>query len=292
MARILKGKAVADAMMEAMRRDTEALKARGIVPTLGLIRLGEREDDLSYERAAKKRCDAAGVAVKNYALPADTDQAALLTLVAEVNSDTTVHGVLIFRPLPAHIDDAVIRGALRPEKDIDGITDGSLAGVFTGTPRGFPPCTAEACMEILSHYGIDPSGRRVTVVGRSLVVGRPVAMMLMHKHGTVTICHTRTRDLPALVREGDIVIVAAGKPERIGGDYFREGQVIIDVGIHVKPDGGLCGDVKFDEAEPIVAAITPVPGGVGTVTTGVSVRHVIQAAAALEARPLVQGGGG
>jgi methylenetetrahydrofolate dehydrogenase (NADP+)/methenyltetrahydrofolate cyclohydrolase len=280
MARILRGKEVADAMMEAMKRDTEGLRARGVIPTLGIIRLGEREDDISYEKGAAKRCAAAGVEVKNYVLPGDTTQETLLKLIGEVNADTALHGVLLFRPLPKHIDDGVIRGALRPEKDIDGITDGSLAGVFTGTPRGFPPCTAEACMEILSHYGIDPLGKRVTVIGRSLVIGRPVAMMLMHKQGTVTICHTKTRDLPAVVREGDIVIAAAGKPESIGKDYFREGQVVIDVGIHVKPGGGLCGDVKFDEAEPVAAAITPVPGGVGTVTTGVSVRHVIEAAKA------------
>jgi methylenetetrahydrofolate dehydrogenase (NADP+)/methenyltetrahydrofolate cyclohydrolase len=280
MAQILKGKDVADAMMESMKRDTEALKSRGIVPTLGIIRLGEREDDISYERGAKKRCEAAGVAVKNYLLPADTGQEALLDVIREVNGDKQVHGALLFRPLPAHIDDGIIRGALLPAKDIDGITDGSLAGVFTGTPRGFPPCTAEACMEILSQYGIDPAGKRVTVVGRSLVVGRPAAMMLMHKNGTVTVCHTKTRDLPAVVREGDIVIVAAGKPESMGKEHFREGQIVIDVGIHVKAGGGLCGDVKFGEVEPLAAAITPVPGGVGTVTTGVSVRHVIQAAKA------------
>jgi methylenetetrahydrofolate dehydrogenase (NADP+)/methenyltetrahydrofolate cyclohydrolase len=133
-------------------------------------------------------------------------------------------------------------------------------------------------MEILSYYGIDPAGKRVTVIGRSLVIGRPVAMLLMHKHGTVTICHTRTRDLPDVVREADIVIGAAGKPENAGREYFREGQVVVDVGIHVKAGGGLCGDVKFSEVEPLVAAITPVPGGVGTVTTGVSIRHVIEAA--------------
>jgi methylenetetrahydrofolate dehydrogenase (NADP+)/methenyltetrahydrofolate cyclohydrolase len=278
MAQMFKGKEVADAMMEAMQKDAEALKARGIVPTLGIIRLGERDDDISYEKGVKKRCDTAGVAVKNYVLPAGTTQEVLLKLIDEVNSDAAIHGVLLFRPLPRHINDTVIRGALRPEKDIDGITDGSLAGVFTGTPKGFPPCTAEACMEILSHYGVDPAGKRVTVIGRSLVIGRPVAMMLMHKHGTVTICHTRTKDLPAVVREGDIVIVAAGKPESIGGEHFRPGQIVIDVGIHVKPDGGLCGDVKFAEAERVAAAVTPVPGGVGTVTTGIAVRHVIEAA--------------
>ena len=279
MAQILKGKEVVDALVETMKKDVEALKTKGITPTLGIIRLGERDDDISYEKGAKKRCDSVGVAVKQYVLPADAGQRQLLDVIHEVNADRNVHGVLLFRPLPKHIDDNAIRAALLPEKDIDGITDGSLAGVFANISLGFPPCTAEACMEILAHYGIDPAGKRVTVVGRSLVIGRPVAMMLMHKNATVTICHTKTKDLPSVVREGEIVIVAAGKAEAVTGEYFREGQTVIDVGIHVKEDGGLCGDVKFAEAEPVVKAITPVPGGVGAVTTCVTIRHVIEAAA-------------
>jgi methylenetetrahydrofolate dehydrogenase (NADP+)/methenyltetrahydrofolate cyclohydrolase len=279
MAQILKGKEVVDALVETMKKDVEALKAKGVTPALGIIRLGERDDDISYEKGAKKRCDSVGVAVKQYILPADAGEGRLLDVIHEVNADKSVHGVLLFRPLPKHIDDNAIRAALLPEKDIDGITDGSLAGVFANISMGFPPCTAEACMAILAHYGVDPAGKRVTVVGRSLVIGRPVAMMLMHKNATVTICHTKTKDLPSVVREGEIVIVAAGKAETVTGEYFREGQTVIDVGIHVKEDGGLCGDVKFAEAEPVVRAITPVPGGVGAVTTCVTIRHVIEAAA-------------
>jgi len=278
MAQILKGKDVADAMMASMKQDVETLKGRGIQPTLGIIRVGEREDDISYEKGAKKRCETAGVGVKGYVLPANASQEQLLGVIKEANEDPGVHGILLFRPLPSQIDDSAARIALLPQKDIDGITDGSLAGVFANTPQGFPPCTAEACMEILSHYKIDPAGKRVTVIGRSLVIGRPVAMMLMHKNGTVTICHTKTKNLPDVVREAEIVIVAAGHPESVGKEYFKEGQVVIDVGIHVKEGGGMCGDVKFQEVEPIVAAITPVPGGVGTVTSGISIRHVVQAA--------------
>ncbi|MDR2133872.1 MAG: bifunctional 5,10-methylenetetrahydrofolate dehydrogenase/5,10-methenyltetrahydrofolate cyclohydrolase [Treponema sp.] len=278
MAQILKGKEVVDALAETMKKDVEALKAKGVTPALGIIRLGERDEDVSYEKGAKKRCDSVGVAVNQYVLPADAGERQLLDVIHGVNADKNVHGVLLFRPLPKHIDDNAIRAALLPEKDIDGITDGSLAGVFANIPLGFPPCTAEACMAILAHYGIDPAGRRVTVVGRSLVIGRPVAMMLMHKNATVTICHTKTEDLPAVVREGEIVVAAAGKAEMLGGEYFREGQTVIDVGIHVKEDGSLCGDVKFAEAEPVVRAITPVPGGVGAVTTCVTIRHVIGAA--------------
>jgi methylenetetrahydrofolate dehydrogenase (NADP+)/methenyltetrahydrofolate cyclohydrolase len=278
MAQILKGKEVVDALVETMKKEVEALKTKGVTPTLGIIRLGERDDDISYERGAKKRCDSVGVAVKQYVLPADAAQEKLLDVIHEANADRNVHGVLLFRPLPKHIDDNAVRAALLPEKDIDGITGGSLAGVFANISLGFPPCTAEACMTILAHYGIDPAGKRATVVGRSLVVGRPVAMMLMYKNATVTICHTKTKDLPRVVREGEIVIAAAGIAEALSGEYFREGQTVIDVGIHVKEDGGLCGDVKFAEAEPVVKAITPVPGGVGAVTTCVTIQHVIEAA--------------
>jgi methylenetetrahydrofolate dehydrogenase (NADP+)/methenyltetrahydrofolate cyclohydrolase len=278
MAQILKGKEAADALAETMKKDVEVLKAKGVTPTLGIIRLGERDDDISYEKGVKKRCDSVGAALKQYLLPADARERELLDLIHEVNADRNLHGVLLFRPLPKHIDDNAVCAALLPEKDIDGITGGSLAGVFANTGPGFPPCTAEACMAILAHYGIDPAGRRVTVVGRSLVIGRPLAMMLMHKNATVTICHAKTRDLPSVVREAEIVIAAAGKAEALGRECFREGQTLIDVGIHVKEDGRLCGDIKFAEAEPLVKAITPVPGGVGVVTACISIRHLIEAA--------------
>jgi methylenetetrahydrofolate dehydrogenase (NADP+)/methenyltetrahydrofolate cyclohydrolase len=278
MAQILKGKDVVESMNAAMKTRVEALAAKGIIPTLGIVRLGERPDDISYEKGASKRCATVGVAVKNYTLPADTGQDKLLALIKEINADTSVHGVLLFRPLPKTINEQLVRNALAPEKDIDGITDGSLAGVFTNTKTGYPPCTAEACMEILAHYGVEIDGRRITVIGRSLVIGRPVAMMLMHKNGTVTVCHTHTKNVAEIAKEADIIIAAAGVPECIGADSLRPGQTVIDVGIHVKADGKMCGDVRFEEAENIVAAITPVPGGVGTVTTSVSVRHVIEAA--------------
>jgi methylenetetrahydrofolate dehydrogenase (NADP+)/methenyltetrahydrofolate cyclohydrolase len=283
MAQVLKGKEVVDALVESMKKDVEALLAKGITPTLGIVRVGARDDDISYEKGATKRCESVGVGIKNYVLPADATQDDLLKVIHEVNNDTGVHGVLLFRPLPKHINDGVIRAALLPAKDIDGITDGSLAGVFANIPLGFPPCTAESCMAILAHYGFDPAGKRVTVVGRSLVIGRPVAMMLMHKNGTVTICHTKTTDLPSVIKEGDIVIVAAGVAESVGAESFRAGQVVIDVGIHMKPEGGMCGDVRFAEVEPIVQAITPVPGGVGSVTTCITIQHVIRAA---QAQPL------
>ena len=186
---------------------------------------------------------------------------------------------LLFRPLPKQFNDRTVRAALAPEKDIDGITDDSLAGVFTNTDLGYAPCTAQACLEILKYYNIPLSGRRAVVVGRSLVVGKPAAMMLDRENATVTICNSRTQNLPAICKEADVVVVAMGKMGAVGADCLREGQTVVDVGIHVNEKGKLCGDVKFSEAEPVVDAITPVPGGVGTVTTSVLVGHVVQAAA-------------
>ncbi len=278
MAVILKGAPVVAAMNEANAARCAALAARGITPTLAVVRMGERPDDLSYERGVITRCGKVGVTVKQYLLPADAAQDELLAVLAEVNADPSIHGCLLFRPLPKQFDDRTIRAALAPEKDIDGITDGSLAGVFTNTAIGYPPCTAQACLEILKHYNIPLSGRRAVVVGRSLVVGKPAAMMLDRENATVTLCNSRTQNLPSLCREADIVVVAMGKMGYIGADCLREGQVVVDVGIHVNEEGKLCGDVRFAEAEPVVEAITPVPGGVGTVTTSVLVGHVVDAA--------------
>ena len=278
MAMILKGAPVVAAMNEANAARCEALKAKGITPTLAVVRVGAREDDLSYERGVMTRCGKVGVAVRQYLLPADAAQEQLLDVIAGINADPAIHGCLLFRPLPKQFDDRTIRAALSPEKDIDGITDGSLAGVFTNTAIGYPPCTAQACLEILRYYDLPLSGKRAVVVGRSLVVGKPAAMMLDRQNATVTLCNSRTQNLPALCKEADILVVAMGKMGFIGGDCLREGQVVVDVGIHVNAEGKLCGDVRFAEAEPVVGAITPVPGGVGTVTTSVLVSHVVDAA--------------
>lgn len=278
MAELLKGAAVVTALNEKMMAEIATLKSKGISPTLAILRVGERDDDISYEKGAMKRCETVGVAVKNVVLPADVTQDDLMANVNALNNDNNVHGVLIFRPLPKHLDEEAVRNALKPEKDIDGITDGSLAGVFTGNGRGFAPCTAQACMEILDYYKVDCKGKRAVVIGRSLVVGKPAAIMLMGKNATVTVCHTRTVDMPAVARTADILIVAAGKANAVTKEYLAPGQIVVDVGINMTEDGKLCGDVKFDDAEPIVGAVTPVPGGVGTVTTSVLVSHVVEAA--------------
>ena len=277
MATLLKGAQAAAAMNEKTAARAAALTAGGIVPTLAVVRMGAREDDLSYERGVINRCAKVGVAVKPYLLEADASQAQLLAVVEEINQDPGIHGCLIFRPLPAQVDDKAVRAALAPEKDVDGITDASLAGVFTGSGVGYPPCTAQACVEILDFYGIPLEGKRVTVVGRSLVVGKPAAMLLDRKNATVTICNSRTRNLPEICRQADVLVVAMGKRGAIGGDCLAPGQTVVDVGIHTDENGKLCGDVRFAEAEPVVAAITPVPGGVGAMTTSVLAAHVVDA---------------
>lgn len=279
MAELLKGAPVAAAITERTARQAQALRARGIEPTLAIVRVGARDDDLSYERGAMKRCAAAGVSVKNVVLPADVTQEALLETLDALNGDRAVHGVLLFRPLPAPLDNEAARRAISPEKDVDGVTDGSLAGVFTGSGEGFAPCTAQAVAELLTYYGVPLKGKRAVVAGRSLVVGRPAAMLLMQAGATVTICHSATEDLPAVTRQGDILVCAVGKRGFFGAGHVAPGQTVVDVGIHYNEETGkLCGDVRFDEAEPIVRAITPVPGGVGSLTTAILCRHVIEAA--------------
>ena len=278
MARQLLGKEVTAALNERIKEDVATLNAKGVKPTLGIIRVGERPDDLSYERGATKRCETLGVEYKKYLLPADVSQEELLKVIDEVNKDENIHGVLMFRPLPKHIDQTLVENALCAEKDVDCQTDASLGGVFTGKKVGFPPCTPQACMEILDHYGIDCTGKKAVVIGRSLVVGKPAAMMLIKKNATVTVCHTRTVDMPSVTREADILVVAAGRAGVVGADYVAPGQIVIDVGINVNEEGKLCGDVDYAAVEPIVDAITPVPGGVGSVTTSVLVGHVVEAA--------------
>lgn len=278
MAEILKGAPVAAAMSEELIARAEKLKENGITPTLAILRVGERPDDISYETGAMKRCDKIGIAVKRFLLPADCTGEQLLDTIREINGDAAIHGCLLFRPLPDREMEAAVCALLAPEKDVDGMTAGSLAAVFAGKGAGFAPCTAQAVVELLDHYGVDPAGKRAVVVGRSLVIGRPVSMLLQQRNATVTMCHTKTADLGAECRRGEILVVAAGKAGVVTKDHVAPGQIVIDVGIHVGPDGKLCGDVCFDEAESIVSAITPVPGGVGSVTTAVLCKHVIEAA--------------
>ena len=279
MATLLRGAPVAEALTARTAEKAASLVARGITPTLAILRVGERPEDLSYERGAAKRCAAAGVAVKSVVLPTDVSQAELLEAVRQLNGDAAVHGILMMRPLPAPLDDEAARRAIAPAKDVDGVTDGSLAGVFTGSGEGFAPCTAQAVAELLKFYNVPLQGARAVVAGRSLVVGRPAAMLLMAAGATVTLCHSGTKDLATETSRGDIVVAAIGRMGFFGRSHFAPGATVVDVGIHADPDTGkLRGDVRFDEAEPVVGAITPVPGGLGAVTTAVLVSHVAEAA--------------
>ncbi len=276
--KLLKGAPVAAALNEKTLKSAEALRARGIDPTLAVLRVGEREDDLSYERGVKSNSAKAGVTVRVEALPIDVSQEELMATIERLNNDHAVHGVLMFRPLPKTLDEEAARRALRAEKDVDGITDRSLAGVFTGSGEGFAPCTPSAVVEMLDYYGIDCKGKRMTVIGRSLVVGKPLSMMLLSRHATVTICHTRTADLPGEAKKAEILIAAAGKASMVDESFLSPGQTVLDVGINVDENGKLCGDVKREAAEEIAAAYTPVPGGVGSVTSAVLMSHVVKAA--------------
>ncbi|MBR3486626.1 MAG: bifunctional 5,10-methylene-tetrahydrofolate dehydrogenase/5,10-methylene-tetrahydrofolate cyclohydrolase [Clostridia bacterium] len=279
MADILKGKPVADAINERTAAAVNELKEKGVVPTLCIVRVGERPDDLSYENGAMKRAAAVGVEVVRRIFPTDVSEEELVSAIDGINADPAIHGVLLFRPLPRHINEARVCNALAPEKDMDGITDMSMAGVYAQKKLGFPPCTAQAVIELIDHYGIDLTGANVTVIGRSLVIGKPVSMMLIKKNATVTICHTRTRGTAEIARNADIIVAAAGSKRMVDTEFVREGQIVIDVGINWDEEQGrIVGDVDLDAVSPIVSAVTPVPGGVGGVTTSVLMSHVAEAA--------------
>lgn len=273
-----KGAPAAAALMEDLTGRIERLSGAGMTPTLAIVRVGERPDDRAYETGAVKRCEKAGVAVKRFPLPAGCSALELRAVLEHINAVSEIHGCLLLRPLPDPAMEEMACALLDPKKDVDCMTPAALAGVFAGKGWGYPPCTAQACLELLKYYKTALTGKRAVVVGRSLVIGKPVSMLLQAENATVTMCHTRTVDLPAVCRGAEVLIAAAGRANLLGADHVSPGQVVLDVGINVDESGKLCGDVKFDEAEPVVSAITPVPGGVGAVTTAVLVKHVVEAA--------------
>ena len=276
---LLKGAPAAAALDEKTIEKVSELKAKGIVPCLAILRVGGEEDALSYERGTVKRCEKLGIAVKSVVLPVDTTQKKLMESIDTLNRDGNVHGILLLSPLPESLDEKAACAALAPKKDVDGMSAASMAKIYSGAGDGYPTCAAASVMELLRYYGVELGGKRVAMLGRSLVIGRPTAMLLMQANATVTICHTKTRNAEELTRQADVVVAAVGKAESIGKEYFRPGQTVIDVGIHWSEEKQkLVGDVKFDEVEEIVSAITPVPGGVGSMTTAVLVSHVAEAA--------------
>lgn len=279
MAERLTGKPVADAIKEELTQKVEALKGRNIVPKLGIVRVGARPDDLFYEGGAKKTCIAVGMESEVFEYPEDIDQVAFEKAITDVGAKKDVNGILMFSPLPKHLDERKIRTLIPVEKDVDCLSLGGAAKVFTDDPTGFPPCTPTACMDMIHHYDIPIKGKKCVVVGRSLVVGKPLAMLLLREHGTVTICHSRTENLPGVCQEAEILIAAVGRAKMINADYVKAGQIVIDVGINADPDnpGKYCGDVDYAAVEPIVARISPVPAGVGSVTTSVLCKQTIMA---------------
>lgn len=277
MARILSGAPVAEALGSGLSVRSRQLRGRGITPTLVILRVGEQEAGLSYERAAKRACTAAGVEAFSVALPENSPREAVLHAVRSINAEPGVHGALLLRPMPdAETERAACR-ELAAAKDVDGISPAALAAVFTGVGEGFAPCTARAVMELLDYYGIPLSGSRVAVIGRSLVVGRPLSMLLNARDATVALCHSKTRDLAGICRASDIVVCAAGRRGLLGADCFAPGQVVIDVGTNMTPEG-LRGDADFEAAMGIAGAVTPVPGGIGRITATILALHTVEAA--------------
>lgn len=273
----LKGAAVSAAIKEQVQNRLAELD--GYIPTLAIIRVGEKPDDISYEKGAMKKMASFGLNVQSYTFPEDISDALFKEEFAKINADKAIDGILMLRPLPKHICEKDIEKMIDLAKDLDGISPENIAKVFAGDSTGFAPCTAEAVIEVLKAYNIPMQGKRVTVVGRSMVVGKPLSMLFVKENATVTICHTRTADLKAECSRAEILVAAAGRARMLDGAYAGKDAVVIDVGINVDENGRLCGDVDYESLEGIASMATPVPGGVGAVTTAVLAKHLVQAAA-------------
>lgn len=271
----LRGKKVSDGIKEYVSKELETLS---FVPKLAIIRVGENPDDMSYERGATKKLKSFGLDVASYVFPQDISDEDFKKAFKDINEDDEVTGILLLRPLPRTINEKDIENMIDPKKDLDGISPINIAKVFAGDTTGFSPCTAEAVIEVLKAYDIELTGKRVTVVGRSMVVGKPVSMLLLKENATVTMTHTRTVDLKKTCSDAEIVVAAAGRAKMLNSDYCGQDAVMIDVGINVDDNGKLCGDVDYSTLDGKASAATPVPGGVGTITTAVLAKHLIQAA--------------
>lgn len=280
MAALFKGAPVAAAIDADLKQRIAGLREAGVCPTIAVVRVGDKPDDIAYENSIVRHADKLGMIVRKTTLaPEGLTSDTVIDAIEQLNTDKNVHGILLFRPLPAGLDEDAIVAAIAPEKDIDGVTLASAAGVFLDKPVGYPPCTAAACLAILDHYDVDLTGKKVCVIGRSAVIGRPVAMMLIARHATVTVCHTRTRDLAAETRAADIIVAAAGHIGTLTADMVQDDgtQILIDVGINFNAQGQMVGDITSDACAK-AAAYTPVPGGVGAVTTAILCAHAVSAA--------------
>ena len=272
-----RGMPAVKAMAEEFKSRVAALKERGVYPKLAVVRAGEREDDIAYEKGIMKRFGTVEAEVEVIKLPIDIDEESFEETIRRLNEDEKVHGILVFRPLPKQLDDNRLKEIIRPNKDVDSISMANAAKVFAGDKTGYAPCTAQAVMELLEHNKIDLTGKKVAIVGRSLVVGKPLAMLMLGRNATVTVCHTRTKNIAEECKRADILVACAGSAKMIKRDFTNPDQIVVDVGINFV-DGAMCGDVDYDDVAEHVAAITPVPGGVGTVTTSVLLKHTLESA--------------
>lgn len=278
MPKILRGEPVANAICEEMKRRCEKLAEKGVIPTLVILRVGDKPADIAYEHGAAKRCRMIGARVFSIVLPEDATRDEVLAQVDRINKDDTIHGCLMFRPLKDRDIESAACRMLDPAKDLDCVTAAALGNVFIGRSDRYAPCTAQACMEMLNYYGYEIKGKRVTVIGASIVVGKPLSVLLVNHSGTVTMCHIDTVNTPHHARDAEILISAAGVAKLVGKEYLSPGQVVLDVGINRDENGKLCGDVDYEAASEIVDAITPVPGGVGAITSAVLMKHLVEAA--------------
>lgn len=277
MAKILDGKEVAAALKDELAAEVDRLRKQGSIPGLCLVMAGSRPDSQSYINSAVKRCSSIGIDCQVKRLPEDVTQEDFLKTIDDLNTNPEINGIMVMRPLPQHISENIVKYKIAPEKDVDCLNPINVSKVISGDDDGFAPCTPAAVIEILDYYGIKVEGKRTVVIRRSMVVGRPLAMMLLARNATVTICHTRTTNLAEETKKGEILIAAAGKAKMVTKDMVSNGAVVIDVGINFDESGKMCGDVDFDSVCPIASSITPVPGGVGAVTSTVLAKHVIEA---------------
>ncbi len=276
-AKLLTGKEVAQKMDQDIQKDVQELKAKGVSPALRIMVVGEAADSITYANSAKKMAEKNGIACEIEQLPATTSQDEFLKILRDRNADRNIHGIIVMRPFPKQIREDVVKHILAPEKDVDCFNPVNAGKIMAGDMTGFPPATPQAVMEILRFYQIPMSGKEAVVIGRSMVVGKPMSMLLLGENSTVTVCHSKTHDLPGVCRRADILVAAIGKAKMITKDYIRNGATVMDVGINVEGDK-LFGDVDTEAAKEVAGAITPVPGGVGTVTTRVLLKHVVKAA--------------
>ncbi len=274
---LIKGKPVADSITQELIKEVMKLKEKNIFPKLAIVRVGKNESDLAYERGALKRMEKCGIVAEVFESPENTSQEDFIAKLTEINGDANIHGILVFRPLPGHIDENAVKHIISPEKDVDSFSPVNVAKVTEGDETGFPPAPPTAVMEMLKYYSVDLKGKRAVVLGRSMVVGKPAAMLLLKENATITICHSRTNDLPGICKEADILVAAVGRTEMVDASYIKEGAVVIDVGINVNGEGKLVGDVNTVACMKKASMITPVPSGVGSVTTSVLAKHLVKA---------------